>query len=277
MAYRREDGVSESNGKVVYYCEAMKFFGERMIKHFGYHRYDPECDKERPTFFEGLYFPEDYRALMRHRGERMVFWNGTDLTNLLIAPAWQLIMRDYPAKHYCHCVKDQERLASVGVKATVHPLFFGDIDQYPVSYERSNTPQVYLNAHPGREEQYGIPLALAVAKEVPEVKFHIYGLSGQDINNVFYHGWVDESTMDDEIKHFQGCLKVAIDPRASQTLIKSAFMAQYPIASNPLDGVWYAPNKEEIVKCLGLLRDQLFPNYELRDRYLNIYRGQEAF
>ena len=270
--------MSEQNGRIVYYCETMKFFGERLIRHFGYRRYDPEIDIDKSVLFEGLYFPEDYRIFINHHGERSVFWNGTDIRNLLVSYGWQLIMQENPARHYCHTTMDQKVLSKAGVNAIVHPLFFGDINKYQVSYHQSDTPQVYLNAHPQREEEYGIPLALEVAKEMPKVRFHIYGIDGQNTENVIYHGWVDEEVMDEEIKHFQGCFfpySNSVNTRISQVCLKSAFMAQYPISINQLDGVWYAPDKAEIIKYLGLLKEQVTPNYVLREKYLKAYEWKD--
>lgn len=269
-----------NNGRIVYYCEAMKFFGEHMIQHHGYRRYNSETDIDKPVFFEGLYFPDDYRVFLRHRGERIVFWNGTDISNLLLSYGWQLIMEENPAKHYCGHVKDKEKLAKAGVTATVHPLFFGDTGKYPVSYQQSDVPQLYLNTHPEREVEYGISLALEIAKEMPEVRFHIYGISGENTNNIFYHGWIDESIMDDEIKYFQGCFMPYGYPDhlegiwISQTCLKSAFMAQYPISVFPIPGLWSSTKVSDIINFARMIKDQKEPNYILREQYLKIYENQ---
>lgn len=265
------------NGKIVYYGISMKHFGNLMIKNHGYRQYDPLTDIDKPVFFEGLYFPDDYRVLIRHQGDRIIFWNGTDLRNMLNVYGWRLILEETPARHYCHCSVDRDLLLKAGIQATVRPFFFGNISKYQISYIRSDTPSVYLNAHPGRETEYNIPLALEVAADMPEIRFHFYGITGTDTDNTFYHGWIDEDTMDEQIAKFQGCLKLPNDPRASQTMIKSALMAQYPIAINFLEGVWYGPDKASIIRYLNLLKEQVEPNLRLREQYLTIFGNQGDF
>lgn len=262
-----------NNSPRVYYCDGMKTFGEAMIKYHGFERYDTEFDIYKPAFFEGLYFEADYDILKKHLGPRLVFWNGSDITRLQENKEWKKKLKGTKT-HYCHNEVDRTRLEKIGVKAEVQPLFFGSLDNYPVSYVQSDNPSVFLNAHPGREDEYNVPLALEVAAEMPEIMFHIYGIDGKNEGNVVYHGFVPEAHMDQEIKDYQGCLK--LNPSGiSQIVVKAGLLGQYPISINFVQGAWYAPTKAAIILALEALKRQNEPNLKVRELYLDIYKKSQ--
>lgn len=263
--------------KIVYYCDAMKFFGERMIDLWGYRRYNHLTDRYKPVFFEGLYFAEDYFELMLHCGEKKIFWNGTDIKIASSMDILQRIIREIEAKHYCHSVDRQQALGKIGIRADVHPLFFGDLNKYQVSYKPSDHPQVYMHCNAGREVEYKLPEALEVAKDAQWVTFNIYGVNGINTENVIYHGWVEEDVMDEDIKGYQGFISFTPDKHASQTMVKSALMAQYPISVNPVQGVWHGYDKHSLMDYLSVIGEQTQPNYGLREMYLEIFKNQEIF
>lgn len=119
---------------------------------------------------------------------------------------------------------------------------------------QSKTPQVYMTCNEGRETEYGVPQVLEKAKELPEITFHIYGINGQNTENVIYHGWIEEEQMDKEIKNFQGCIRVIRHDGFSQTAMKSMLMGQYIIKDlNELQFLKdkKEPNKE-LIKILNI-------------------------
>lgn len=209
----------------VYYCEAMKTFGEKIKME----RYNPQADIDKPVFFQGLYFDEDYEIFQNHKGKKTVFWNGSDVLRLLDSQERIHIIKQFPVTHFCHNKQLQDELASVGINAEIRPIFFGEIEDYPVSYKQSDKPQVYMTCNQYRENEYGIPQVLEVAKELPEIKFHIYGINGQNTDNVIYHGWIEEDKMDKEIKDFQGVMRLNRHDGFSQTVMKAILMGQHPI------------------------------------------------
>ena len=223
----------------VYYCEAMRLFGEKMKME----RYSPETDKDKPVFFEGLYFDKDYRIFREHRGKKTVFWNGSDVLRLLRNPKWVEIIKGLEASHYCHNKQLQDELAGIGISAEIRPIFFGDIEKYPVSYKHCDRPQVYMTCNEGREDEYGIPQVSVISNELPEITFHIYGINGQNTNNVIYHGWIDEKIMDEEIKDFQACIRLNKHDGFSQTVMKSILMGQYQVRD--LAELKYLKDKKE--------------------------------
>jgi len=224
----------------IYYCDAMKTFGEKLKME----RYNPETDRGKPVFFQGLYFEEDYQIFLNHKGFKWVFWNGSDVLRMLNNQNWIDIIKSFPnIKHTCHNKQLQDELKSIHIDAEIKPIFFGDITKYPISYRQSNKPQVYMTCNESREEEYGIPQVLEKAKILPNIKFHIYGINGQNTNNVIYHGWVKEEQMDKEIKNFQGCIRIIKHDGFSQTVMKSILMGQYIIKD--LEELQFLKDKKE--------------------------------
>jgi len=252
--------------KKVYYCEAMKTFGEKIKMP----RYNSQTDIYSPVFFQGLYFEEDYQTFLNHKGIKQVFWNGSDVLRMLYNPNWIEIIRTFKTEHTCHNKQLQDELASVGIRARIKPIFFSEIEKYPLSYVYSETPQVYMTCNDGREEEYGVNQVLEIAEETPDIKFHIFGINGQNTDNVIYHGWVEEDEMINLIKNFQSCLRRNKHDGFSQTVMKSILMGQYPIVYNFINGVWQAQTKEELKEKLKLLKEQKEPNFKLREKYLEI-------
>lgn len=264
----------DSNDKVVYYCDGMKFFGDRMVKYMGFKRYDPIIDIDKKVFFEGLYFDKDYDVFEKHKGKRVVYWNGSDVLRLQSNPKWQKILLSKEARHLCQSKWHLPILKDMGINAEYYPIFFGDLNKYQVSFKPSKTPHVYMNCHQDREKDYGVDIVRKIASKVLDITFHIYGCTGEDLPNLKYHGVVEEEVMDKEIKEFQGCIKGGSDG-ISQVLTKCIFMGQYPISYKEIDGVWYAPTEKELVTQLNRLKRQTKPNIKLRERYKNYYKTYE--
>jgi glycosyltransferase involved in cell wall biosynthesis len=266
--------IRVNNSPRVYYCDSMKTFGGAMIKHHGFERYNEELDIFKPTFFEGLYFEQDYDIFKKHLGPKTVFWNGSDISRLQVMPEWRKKLDGIKVNHYCHNKEDAIRLKSVGIEALVYPLFFGNLDNYPISYKQSDFPIVFTNAHPGREAEYGIPTILELADELPEIRFVIYGLDGKSYENIEYKGLVSEEQMDAEIRDYQGCIK--LNPSGiSQIVVKAGLMGQYPITINDVEGAFYAPDKQAMIGFLRSIKTQDKPNIKTRELYLKIYKKSQ--
>jgi len=247
--------------KKVYYHPTMKTFGEAMIKHLNFEKYNPVTDIQKPCFFEGLYYPECYETFKNHKGEKAVYWNGGDLRRLEIHPEYQKILHENPARHITFTEQYHDRLLKLGIWAEVKPMFFGNIDEYPVCFKPGN--EVYTTAHTG-DVTYDTDWAIKMCKKYG-LKLHIYGLEGKSTKNVIYHGHIPEAQMNQEVKNFQGALKITSTGRGgmSQTCIKSLFMGQYPV--DKLD-----PEAEQKLKAI---KDKTEPNPE-SEKYRNNYFNQ---
>ena len=109
---------------------------------------------DKPTLFVGLYHFVDYLKLVLHRGRRRVFWAGADITNLQDHYFYQWVLRCIAAKHYCESAVEQQELSFMGIKADLLPMIFTNF--YPKTselFKPSDTPDVFLTAHPGREKE----------------------------------------------------------------------------------------------------------------------------
>jgi hypothetical protein len=249
----------------IFYCPGMEFYGVRARVYFKFTSYQID----RPCFFMGLYFDRDYEVFKNHKGERYVFWNGSDVKRLLKNPEWQEIVTKYPAKHACHNKQLKEELKSVGVSALIRPIFFGDMDNFNVSYIPSKPTKLYINIRKGREGEYGLYKLLRVAKQVLDVEFHIYGISGESQENVFYHGLVEETYMDREIKQYQGVLRLNEHDGLSQMVIKAGLLGQYIVSSNDVKGAIKAVSDDEIVEAIKEIQKRENPNLEFREYFFN--------
>jgi len=240
-------------GFTVHYCQGMSFYGDKI-------KLDKYANRKDTTLFLGLYFDNDYNIFKNHEGKRIIFWNGSDVIRMLRSSNRISIVTGADAKHYCHNEQLQKELKSKGINAEIAALFFGEKRDYPISYKQSDNPKVFMCAHPAREAEYGIPMAIELAKELPEIEFHIYGIAGNTENNLIYHGQIEESEMDKQIKNYQGCLRFNKHDGVSQIVLKSKMMGLYPIIST---------DKEFVKKELLALKNKLEP-YKTEEHFYDI-------
>jgi len=254
----------------IYYSKGMKFFGERAEKILGFEKYDPIKDLYMPVLFSGLYFPEDYEVFKNHQGKKAIFWNGSDVQILAQNLHYQNIIRSFPKiTHACHNSRLQSELFQLDILTDVRPIFFGNIDDYHVSYEQKANPEVYMIAHPGREKEYGVDEVKEIAQRLPNIKFHIYGIRGKNTNNIIFHGQVPEIQMDQEIKNFQSCLRLNQHDGFSQTVMKSLLLGQYPITKIPYEETYWAETWLDLDFQLKKLETLKTPNFENRKKIID--------
>lgn len=220
--------ISYYNEKQVYYCDGLKFYGEKVpLKRYS--------NSFAPTLFLGLYFNADYQTFANHVGEKSVFWNGSDVSRLLNSPEWIKIVQNSPAKHFCHNEQLYNELGSIGIDSEITPLFFGYKDKFTINYKLSTTPKVFMCAHPGREAEYGVDIALQLAQEFKDIEFHIYGVTGTTSDNVIYHGQVPEEAMDSQMSNYQACLRMNLHDGMSQIICKGKLMGIHPIITRDIE------------------------------------------
>lgn len=218
-----------------------------------------------PVVFFGLYHPLDYLKFLSVRGLRAVFWAGGDAVNLLKHPHWARLIGGRSARHICETPPEQETLYKSGIWAEVRPVFFGDPNDFPVSFFPSNRPQVFLNSHPGREAEYGVDVVERIAPSVPDVTFHVYG-GGQRVSppNVVHHGMVSEEKFNEDIKNYHCGLRLNHIDGFSEVTAKSILMGQYPITRIPAPNIDSFSTEEELINLLKRLKYKKEPNYFAR-------------
>lgn len=252
----------------VYYCEGMKFYGERMMTLYGLKPFSGITDK--PVLFMGLYFEQDYEVYKKHEGKRYVYWNGSDVLRLLDKPEWQEILKEHPATHVCHNEQLRKELESVGIVAGIKPLFFADINDYPVSFKPKDKLEVYINAHPGREDEYGVPTVHQLAKRLPSVDFYVYGVEGVDKPNLKYMGWIEEEKADELMSQHHILLRLNRHDGLSQLIIKAGLWGQRVITYQDVPNTIKAQDILDIKEKIEALKGLTEPCLELRGWLLGL-------
>jgi len=200
-----------------YYCDGMKFYGDKLPFMF-------YSNKMRPTLFLGLYFQRDYDVFTFHKGRRVVFWNGSDVLRMLGNMEWRECIKNHKAEHYCHNQQLKDELAEVGIDAKIMPLFFGRFEDYQQSYEQSDIVKAFMTVHAGREAEYGLNFMSKIIDEIDNFELHVYGIDGEDTDKIKYHGWVDERLQDAHIKKYQACIRLNKHDGMSQIICKSQLL-----------------------------------------------------
>jgi hypothetical protein len=252
----------------VYYCEGMKFYGEKMVTLFGLKPYSGV--PEKTVVFMGLYFDADYEIFKNHEGKKYVFWNGSDVSRLLQNKEWIDILQEHPATHICHNEQLQRELSSVGINAKIEPIFFADVNDYPVSYEYKDHLEVYMNAHPNREEEYGVNKLPQVAKKLKDVKFFVYGVEGEDTSNVHYMGWIDEKEADSKMSKHHVCLRLNEHDGFSQLVIKAGLWGHYVLTVQDIENTTKVEGVEDLIEKIEALKGTTEPCLKLRKEILSM-------
>jgi hypothetical protein len=282
------------------YCRTAPSLGalnNSPVEIWGTEEYSYQPNKNDPTVFFGLYDLRDYIALWRHKGKAWVLWAGSDIENLvngfifndgklkwisrILRGNWWLKYILKKADHYVESADEWNKLMDWGLPkpTSVIPSFLGRAQDFPVSYKQAFHPNVYISAHEGREEEYGVDYIKKIAKQVPECIFHIYGVSkdgylGRELKNYFegnivWHGKVSNAKMNAEIKHFQCGLRLNSSDGFSEITAKSILMGQYAITRLRYPMIPNFETDRDLVSLLKSLRTMNKPNHAARNYYLN--------
>jgi len=264
-------------------------FRDKAEKALGLERYDHKTDGYNvPVVFLGLYHKNDYDSFRRPRIKRYVLWSGGDIENFkrgyLYGDGeglekskkwkwlpWKWFIKRVKVEHFCENTTQQKDLAKEGIKAKVVPAFWGNIDEFPISYKESDTGQfqVYICGHPDREEEYGIMhVKDKLSKALPDVRFHIYGVEGENHKNITYHGIVSEEQFNKEIKNYHCLLRLNDHDGFSDVLAKAILMGQYPISKIVYDLVLTYSDEHWLIRMIQWAREQKRPYLEARQYYL---------
>ena len=226
----------------------------------------------KKALFFGVYHIGDYIRVFVHRGPKTIFWCGGDIVNLYESGfSINKIQRLFKGvKHVCENEAEQEVLFSrFRIVAKVHPMFFGQPDDYKISFKSNKEPHVFMCSRTNREIEYGLNHVFFAAKNLPHITFHIYGAQQSFMfKNLIYHGEVSEKQFDEEIKNYQCGLRLNLMDGFSEVTAKSILMGQYPITIIPYSGIDRAENPSHLLKLLDGLKLKREPNYKGRDLWL---------
>lgn len=227
----------------------------------------------KPTLFFGLYHTLDYLAFILHRGKRAVFWCGSDIKALEKRPFWAFLLRNCVAFHYVENRTEYGHLRYIlgFPEPEVHPMFFGNHEEYTSQYQHSFKPHVFISGHELREKEYGLHLIEEVAKELPAFTFHVFGTWGLRGDNVKCYGKVPEARFDAIASGCQAGLRLNTFDGFSEVTAKSILWGQYPITAIHYNLIDWAPNLDDLKEKLKLLTLKDKPNTEVRRAWIRNY------
>jgi hypothetical protein len=231
-------------------------FKEKAMKFWGLEEWQGKDDPVKEVLFFGLYQGHDYDAWYYAPDDiiRSVFWCGSDILNTMANPEFQRRLKLFPAKHYCETKEEQDNLKKIGIEAEIVYSFLDDIESFPFSYKQSETPHVWMCAHPNREVEYGVDVIVRMAEKFPTYTFHVYGIyewnGAKKPKNVMYHGSVPEIQLNEEVKNYQCGFRGNTHEGMSEVPIKATLMGQYAITKMKFDNFWNFQNDEELIKHL---------------------------
>ncbi len=188
----------------------------------------------------------------------MMTWVGTDVTKAIKN---QNRIQKYidRAEHYCEVQWIQTELKeTLDIDAEILN-FFNFKNSKSTDFPALNKGLNVLSyIAKNREEYYGLPTILELAKNFPNVKFDVVGTDGKDLEqapNLTYHGWVEDMQPLFEKAHVT--VRLIEHDGLSGFVLESLFNKKYVLYSNSLEGVLHVENKQDAVTALGDLNKQL--------------------
>jgi len=187
------------------------------------------------TIFIGLYHQVDYLRFIVNRGEKKVFWCGSDILALREHTLWRFVIKHIQAKYYCENDLERLTLEDLGITAEITPMIFDDPDKYQVCYKHSDNPRVFATYHKGREEEYAVYL-------YPQVHWFC-DLSEEEFN--------------EKIKSYQGCIRLNRFDGFAESLAKSLLLGQYQWSEISYP---YMTTTQSLYQWLSDLKNKKEPN-----------------
>ena len=236
------------------------------------------ADQKTPTVFFGLYGLPDFYTLWRHKGKKWILWAGSDIRHLIngywldevgdikLQPDAIAEWINKNCESWVENVVERDALKTVGIEAKICPSFLGDVDDYEISFVPSNKTKLYTSVSGDDFKLYGWDKIEGLAKENPDVEFHLYGNTKEwksKRKNVIVHGRVSQEQMNTEIKEMQGALRLTEFDGFSEILAKSVLWGQYPVSLIAYPGMFTPENIHHI-------KNFKTPNLEARSYYLSI-------
>jgi hypothetical protein len=259
-------------------------FEEKAIETWGLERWQGLEDPDQDVLFFGLYLNGDYDSFRIHKGRKTVFWGGSDILNLMGNYNFRRILKLFPeVEHYCENEVEKKNLEDCGVKVkAVIPSFLENINHFPISYQPSTSPHIFLCGHSDRENEYGWGLVEHLAKRLPEFTFHLYGVErpkepelldtlneiDSQYPNIIKHGKVSREQFNKEISRYHCGLRPNEHDGFSEVTAKSILLGQYPITKIKYPNIWNYETNDELLEKLLDIKKQDKPNYEGRSYYL---------
>lgn len=261
-------------------------------KVWGTKPYDPLKHTNERVVFCGLYGLPDFFALWRHKGEKHIWWAGTDIQHFKEG-YWldeKGTIRIQPKQladwinHHCQSWVENEHERAELQKAGIHvpvshviPSFLGDTQKIKVCYKPSKQVQTYASVSSNNFKMYGWDRIEAIAGFLPGMTFHLYGNTKPwktEHKNVIVHGRVPKEQMNREIQSYQIGLRLNEWDGFSEILAKAVLMGQYAIGKIAHPHIPSYKTNRQLISLLKTLSKKQSPNIQVREWYmknLNLY------
>lgn len=255
-------------------------------KIWGTKPYNPQKHGNERVVFCGLYGLPDFFALWRHKGEKHIWWAGTDIQHFKngyfldekgvnkIEPGQLTNWINHNCQNWVENEDERRLLQEAGIHIPVShviPSYLGDVSKIKVSYKPSSRPKAYLSVSGDNFKMYGWDIIEMIAKDIPEVEFHLYGNTKPwktKHKNVIVHGRVPKAQMNKEIAGYQIGLRLNTWDGFSEILAKAVLMGQYAVGTveHPHIPTWF--ELDELVEKIRDASKQTKPNMKAREWYL---------
>lgn len=194
-----------------------------------------------PAVFFGVYGFPDLYAVRQHRGQKAVFWAGTDCTHLVngywldkhgkyrLDPKVIGAFLNKECEHWCENDLERKELASVGIKAKVCPSYLGDVKSIEPTYKPSPSPKAYVSVSGDDFKAYGWDRLDALAKRMPHVTFYCYGNEKPykfKRPNIYVRGRVSKQVMTDETELMQIAVRLNVHDGCSELVVEAGLRQQ---------------------------------------------------
>ena len=241
---------------MIYISRSISNFRDKLLER---HKHE----KISGSLFYGLYTYGDYWRFLAAKTPRTVFWCGSDIKNLQRRP-WMWWLKLIPAMHLCENWVEYTALENIGIGSIISPAIF-DPTPIPIAFNPDKQRAVYINIHKGREEEYGLPMFLAAAQEVPTVQFHVYGIYREDwgyaaAKNVTFHGKVSNVAFNRDIQNYHAAVRLNTFDGFAETVAKSILMGQYPITRIYYPEITCVSTLDALVEAIKELELKDVPN-----------------
>jgi hypothetical protein len=208
---------------------------------WGVKPYDP--DSTEPCVFCGIYGLKDFYALWRYKGEKHIWWVGSDIRNfrngywLDDKGSIRFSPRPFAQWIINNCVSwvennvEREALLEFGIDSLVVPSFLGDVTKFP--RQVIDPEKRYYSSVSGNDFQlYGWDKINEIARKNPDTKYYLYGNTVPWLapENVIVRGRVPKEVMNEEVKTMTGCIRMVEFEGCSEILVKSVLWGQRPIS-----------------------------------------------
>lgn len=230
---------------------------------WGVKKYDPSKHINEPCVFCGLYGLPDFIAFRQHKGEKMVWYAGSDIRHFV--NGWwiddkgkqRVNPKDFVPylkkfENWVENTVEADLLKKFGIKAKICPSFLGDVRKFKKQksiYPSGCLGGSYYSSVSGNDfKLYGWDKINKLAKDHPE---HLYWLYGNTIQwkapkNVIVRGRMSQEKMDEEIKCMTGCIRLIPFEGFSEIVAKAILWGQEVISEIP-----YNYNRETLLKVLN--------------------------